>query len=44
VVRQEYSGNGVDDMRGFGIIWKAALYGGHGPATVKQFWELWNKK
>jgi len=28
----------------FGIIWKAALYAGQGPATAKLFWDLWNKK
>lgn len=42
--RQEYKGNGVDDMRRCGIIRDAALYAGHGPATVKLFWELWEKK
>ena len=28
----------------FGIIRKAALYAGHGPSTVKTFWDLWEKK
>ncbi len=28
----------------FGIIRKAALYAGHGPATVKLFCDLWNEK
>jgi hypothetical protein len=36
-------GNGVDDLRGFGIIRKSALYAGHAPATVKLFWEIWKK-
>jgi len=44
VERQELRGNGVDDMRGFGIIRDAALYAGFGPATAKLFWDLWNKK
>jgi hypothetical protein len=37
-------GNGVSHETQFGIIRKAALYAGHGPATVKLFWDLWNKK
>jgi hypothetical protein len=37
-------GNAVDDISGFGIIRKAALYGGHGPATVRLFMDLWGKK
>jgi hypothetical protein len=41
VERQEWSGNGVDDMRGFGIIREAALFQGHGPATIAKFLELW---
>jgi hypothetical protein len=36
--------NGVADIRGFGIIRKAALYQGFGPGTVKMFLGLWNKK
>ena len=31
-------------MTQFGIIRKAALYAGHGPATVKLFMDLWDKK
>ena len=37
-------GNAVGDETQVGIIRKAALYAGHGPATVKLFWDLWNKK
>jgi len=44
VERQECRGNGVDDMRGFGIICDAALYAGHAPATVKLFMDLWDEK
>ncbi len=44
VERQESSGNGADDMRGFGIIRDAALCAGHGPATVKLFWDLFEKR
>jgi len=33
--------NGDDDMRGFGIIRKAALYAGFGPGTVDLFRRLW---
>jgi hypothetical protein len=42
--KQEWSGNGVDAMRAFGIIRDAALYAGNGPGTVKLFWELYNRK
>ncbi len=42
--RQEWRGNSVDDMRGFGIIRDAALYAGHGHATVKLLTDLWDKK
>jgi hypothetical protein len=41
--RQKWRENGVADIGGFGIIRKAALYAGHGPSTVKLFWELWSK-
>ena len=34
-------GNGVEDMRGFGIIREAALYAGFGPGTVDLFRKLW---
>ena len=37
-------GNAVGDETQFGIIRKAALYAGHGPATVKLFMDLWDKK
>jgi hypothetical protein len=37
-------GNAVGDATQGGIIRKAALYAGHGPATLKLFWDLWNKK
>ncbi len=37
-------GNGVGDATQFGIIRKAALYAGHGPATAKLFTDLWDKK
>ena len=37
-------GNSVGHATQFGIIPEAALYAGHGPATVKLFWDLWNKK
>jgi len=30
-------------MRRFGIIRHAALFAGHGPATVKLFMDKWNK-
>jgi hypothetical protein len=36
--------NRVGDETQIGIIRKAALYSGNGPATAKLFWELWNKK
>jgi hypothetical protein len=36
--------NGVGDETQFGIIRKAALYAGHGPATVKLFMDLWDQK
>jgi len=39
--RQEYRGNGVAHQTQFGIIRKAALYAGHGPATVDLFRNLW---
>jgi hypothetical protein len=44
VERQEFRGNDVEDTRGFGIIRDAALYAGHGPATVKLFMDLWDQK
>jgi hypothetical protein len=28
----------------FGIIQNAALYAGHGPGTVKLFWDLFEKR
>jgi len=34
-------GNGVNYMRGFGIIRDAALYAGFGPGTVDLFRGLW---
>ena len=37
-------GKGVDDMTGFGIIRKTALYAGHAPKTVQLFWDIWKKK
>jgi hypothetical protein len=37
-------GKRFENMRGFGIIRDAALYAGHGPATAKLFWEIWDKK
>ena len=41
---QPSRGNTVGHETQFGIIRKAALYAGHGPATAKLFWDLWNKK
>ncbi len=37
-------GNGAAHSTQFGIIRKAALYAGHGPATVKLFWDLFEKR
>jgi hypothetical protein len=37
-------GKRVGDETQFGIIRKAALYAGHGPATIRQFRDLWCKK
>ena len=37
-------GNAAGDKTQFGIIRKAALYAGHGPATVALFLELWEKQ
>jgi len=37
-------GNTVGDATQFGIIRKAALYAGNGPATVKLFWDLWDMR
>jgi hypothetical protein len=42
--KEECRGNDGDDMRGFGIIRKAALYAGHAPDTVKLFRQLYDKK
>jgi len=37
-------GNTVGYETQFGIIRKAALYSGNGPATAKLFWDLWSEK
>jgi hypothetical protein len=37
-------GNTVGHANQFGIIWKAALYAGFGPATVEMFQDLWRRQ
>jgi hypothetical protein len=44
VERQECRGNGVGDGTQFGIIRKAALYGGYAPDTLKLFEKLIENK
>ena len=43
-ISQLLKGNTVGDETQFGIIRKAALYAGNGPATVKLFWDLWDMR